>query len=201
MATTSGRRSFRGTAARKPVAKHEHASGVTAASAILRTLDTNFTTRRRSERTSHNERGFAMVATLLVVVILGVLASVVLTLQSPSTKSVAGDATPPGTTSTLPETIGSGAELAARAACETDYLSITTALNDYRTLNGAWPSAGTSWATSSTHGGPFLQVWPSEEQYFSITWNGSFLSVVPAQGVESRSNAGTSSPKTGCFAA
>jgi hypothetical protein len=183
------------------VSKHALAKCDTAASAILRTLDANFTTRQRWERTNRDEWGFAMVATLLVVVILGVLATIVLTLQSPSTTSGTGATTPPGTTSTLPQTVGSGADLAARVACESDYLSITTALSAYRTLNGAWPSPGTSWATSSTRGGPFLQVWPSEQRYFSITWNGNFLSVVPAHGVVSRSNAGTSSPKTGCFAA
>ena len=170
-------------------------------SAILRSLDANFTTPRRWERTNRDERGFALVATLLVVVILGVLATIVLTLQSPSTTSGTGATTPPGTTSTPPKSVAGGADLAARVACESDYLSITTALSDYRTLNGAWPGPGTSWATSSTRGGPFLQVWPSEQRYFSITWNGNVLSVVPAQGVASHSNAGTSSPKTGCFAA
>ena len=164
-------------------------------------MDANFTTRRRSERADRDDRGFAVVATLLVVVLLGVLATIVLTLQSPSTTSGTGATTPLGTTSALPKSVGGGADLAARVACESDYLSIMTALSAYRTLNGVWPSLGASWATSSTHGGPFLQAWPSDKRYFSITWNGNVLSVVPAQGVASHSNAGTSSPKTGCFAA
>ena len=169
--------------ARRGAARPNHrAQRVAAASAILRSLDSVLTTQRRFEPTNTDAQGFTLVATLLLVVILGVLAAVVLSGKHPTT------------------TTGTGADFAARAACESDFLAVTAALNDYRTLNGAAPSSGISWATAKAHGGPYLTTWPGQTRYFSISWNGAILSVVPTTGASSHGNVGTRSPKTGCYA-
>jgi hypothetical protein len=141
-----------------------------------------------------------MIGILLVVVILGILAAVVLAVQSsPSTKS-AGTA-PQGTTTTIPQSIGSAAQEGAVSACEADYQTVNAAVLTYRTLKGVDPSAGTSWATAASSGGALLTSWPSDPQYYSIVWNGTVLSVVPAKGTPSHGSIGTKSPPTGCFAA
>ena len=142
-----------------------------------------------------------MVATLLVVVILGVLAAMVFSRHSPSTTAGPGVSTTPGPTATLPSSEGAGINLAVRTACEADFQIVTAALMAYRALNGASPSPGSAWATSSTNGGPFLKAWPGQSHFFSITWNGTVLGVVPATGDSSLASAGTSSPRTGCYAA
>ena len=139
-----------------------------------------------------------MIATLLVVIILGVVAAIVITQESPSTPMPSPGANG-STTTTVPHTVGSGADLAARAACEADFVALTTALNDYRALNGSLPGPGTSWAISAANGGPLLVTWPSEPRYFSITWNGSALSVIPVRGTSSHGTAGSVAAKTGCF--
>jgi hypothetical protein len=82
-----------------------------------------------------------------------------------------------------------------------NYLAIETVLGEYRALNGALPPAGSAWATSPTHGGPYLQQWPESVRYYTITWNGDELSVSPARGVASHGSYGTHTPVTGCFAA
>jgi len=87
------------------------------------------------------------------------------------------------------------------SACQANYQAIETALADYRSLNGSSPAPGDAWATSASNGGPFLQVWPQSALYYSITWNGAELSVVPARGTSSHGSDGTSSPRSGCFAA
>jgi type II secretory pathway pseudopilin PulG len=146
------------------------------------------------------ERGFAMIGTLAVVLILGVLATIVLSSNHPATPSGSG-ASPLVTTTTVPQSVGSGAQEAAISACKLNFQALTTALADYRALNGAYPAAGTTWATSSTNGGPYLAAWPTDAHYYSIAWNGLILSVIPVRGVASQGSIGTSSPVTGCFAA
>ena len=86
-----------------------------AASAILRSLDAVLTTQRRFAPTNTDAQGFTLVATLLLIVILGVLATVVLSGQHPSATTGTGASTPPGTTSTMPQSAGTAADFAARA--------------------------------------------------------------------------------------
>ena len=62
-------------------------------------------------------------------------------------------------------------------------------------------AAGVAWATATANGGPYLQAWPESANYYSITWNGAQLSVIPVRGAPSHGSDGASSPKTGCFAA
>lgn len=188
------------TARRDAAHPKRRAQRVEPASAILRSLDAVLTTQRRFAPTNTDARGFTLVATLVLVVILGVLATVVLSGEHPSATTGTGASTLPGTASTMPQNAGTDADLAARAACESDFLAVTAALNDYRTLNGAAPSSGISWATAKAHGGPYLTTWPGQTRYFSITWNGAILSVVPTTGASSHGNVGTRSPKTGCYA-
>lgn len=156
--------------------------------------------RRAVTRTS--EYGVAMIGMLIVIVILGVLAAIVLSQQSGPTPQDIGGATRPGTAATtIPRSVASGARLSAIAACKDDFETVATALETYRTVNNVDPGAGTAWATSPALGGPFLESWPSGAGHYSITWDGSMLSVVPANGVASHGSFGTSSPVTGCYAA
>jgi len=123
-------------------------------------------------------------------------------LDTGATTTIPGATTIPGVTpTTAPATPESGAQEAAVSACQANYQAIETALADYRALNGSLPAAGTAWATVAGNGGPYLQVWPESATYYSITWNGSQLGVIPVRGASSHGDDGTSSPKTGCFAA
>jgi hypothetical protein len=150
----------------------------------------------------HGEHGVAMVSTLVTVIILGVIAGVVL---SESSHSKSGPSTHVSgslaTTTTTPQSIGTEAQLAAVSGCETNFTAIATAVQTYSAENGSPPPAGTAWATSSTDGGPFLQSWPTDPAYYSITWSGASESVIPKKGVASHGTMGTSSPATGCYAA
>jgi hypothetical protein len=162
-----------------------------------------FRFRRRAQRRGRGrEQGVAMLGTLLTVIILGVLVTIVLNSQKSTPPSAGPTTTIPGTTTTTaPSTAASGAQLAAISACQANYSALETAIADYRSLNGSNPAAGAAWATSSANGGPYLQVWPESAPYYQITWNGVELSVVPVRGVPSHGDDGTSSPRTGCFAA
>ena len=143
----------------------------------------------------------ALVGTLMVVIILGIMVSIAISINpQPSTPSVSNPLDF-GTTTTVPKTIASGAQEAAVAACETNYLAISSAITYYRTANGSFPPAGHLWATSSAHGGPFIQSWPAYSQYYNLIWNGATLSVVPYKGPASHGSFGASSPASGCFAA
>jgi hypothetical protein len=147
------------------------------------------------------ERGSSLLGILSVVATLGILAVIVLTLNFGSSPASVGTlpGAPPATT-TGPQNIGSEQQVADRTACQADFTAITTAMSDYRTLNGSNPPAGVAWATSTSAGGPYIQSWPSLAPAFSLTWNGTVLSVVPAKGRASHGSFGTSSPATGCFA-
>jgi type II secretory pathway pseudopilin PulG len=153
-----------------------------------------------SDRRPRVEGGYALIGLLIVVVILGVLATIVLSSSHGSTGPGSAANTSLGPTTTTPQSMASGARQAAVSACEVDFHSVDTALETYQALNGVPAPPGTAWATSSSYGGPFMQSWPSGAPNFSITWNGSTLSVVPAQGTASHGSYGTRSPATGCFA-
>jgi hypothetical protein len=139
---------------------------------------------------------------LLTVIVLGVMVAIMFTTLGGSPSSTGSTTTIPGVTvTTAPKTPASGADEAAIAACQANFQAIETALADYRALNGSLPAAGTKWATATSHGGPFMQAWPENPIYYAITWDGAQLNVSPARGATSHGTAGTSSPKTGCFAA
>lgn len=142
-----------------------------------------------------------MLATLITLIILAVMAVIMFNTLGGSPSSTATTTIPGATTTTAPATPGSGAQAAAVSACQANYQAIETALADYRSLNGSSPAAGTAWATAAANGGPYLQEWPESALYYSITWNGVQLSVVPARGASSHGSDGTSTPKSGCFAA
>jgi hypothetical protein len=143
-----------------------------------------------------------LLGTLLTVIVLGVMAVIMLNTLGGSPSGTGTNTTIPGaTTTTVPTTAKSGAQEGAASACKANYQAIETALADYRLLNGSLPAAGSAWATAATNGGPYLQVWPESAPYYSITWNGAQLSVIPVRGASSHGSDGTSSPKSGCFAA
>jgi hypothetical protein len=156
--------------------------------------------RSRIVNVSRGEQGIAMLATLITVIILGVM--VVIMLNTLGGSSPGSSTTVPGaTTTTAPATPANGAQEAAVSACQANYQALETALSDFQSLNGSLPAAGTAWATATANGGPYLQSWPETAPYYSITWNGVQLSVSPVRGRPSHGNDGTSSPKSGCFAA
>jgi hypothetical protein len=146
-----------------------------------------------------------MLGILLTVIVLGVMVVIMFnTLGGTPTgtgTTVPGSNATPGTTTTAPATPANGAQEAAVTACQANYQAIETALTEYRSLNGSSPGAGAAWVTATANGGPYLQAWPESATYYSITWNGARLSVIPVRGAPSHGTDGTSSPKTGCFAA
>ncbi|MGB7103985.1 MAG: hypothetical protein WBD82_05255 [Acidimicrobiales bacterium] len=152
-------------------------------------------------RKHRSDSGIAMLSTLIVVVILGVMVTVVLS-ESPGKKAnTSTGQSAATTTSTTPKSIGTEAQLAAVSSCEANYDTVSTAIQTYNAENGSNPPAGPAWATSTASGGPFLQSWPADPKYFAIVWNGVSISVVPVKGVASHGSMGTSSPPTGCYAA
>lgn len=149
------------------------------------------------------EGGSSLLGILSVVATLGILAVIVLTVNFGSTPSSVGTTVPGSsrtTTTTGPQDIASEQSVAERAACQSNFTAISTAITDYRTLNGSNPPAGTAWATSTSGGGPYIQTWPSGAPAYTLTWNGTTLSVVPKKGLASHGSPGTTSPATGCFA-
>jgi hypothetical protein len=143
-----------------------------------------------------------MLATLVTLIVLAVIAVIMFNALSGTPSSTGPTTTIRGVTpTTAPATPENGAQEAAVAACQANYQALETALADYESLNGSEPAAGTAWATSTSNDGPFLQSWPQSPTYYSITWNGSILSVTPVRGASSRGSVGTRSPKSGCFAA
>lgn len=143
-----------------------------------------------------------MLGTLLTVIILGVMVVIMFNTLGGSPTGRGATTTIPGAVTTMsPSTPVSGGQEAAVAGCQANYQAIETALADYRSLNGTSPAAGVAWATTTANGGPYLQVWPENALYYSISWNGTQLSVIPVRGASSHGSDGSISPKSGCFAA
>jgi hypothetical protein len=158
--------------------------------------------RHRNVYGSCDERGVAMLGILLTVIILGVMVVIMLKTLGASPSSTSPTTTIAGVTpTTAPATPANGAQEAAVSACQANYQALATALADYESLNGSKPAAGEAWATASANGGPFLQAWPETATYYRITWNGTLFSVIPVRGAPSHGSDGSSSPKSGCFAA
>jgi hypothetical protein len=154
---------------------------------------------RRSRRVD-SENGVGMVATLAVVVILGVIVTIAIS-NGPSSPQTSGE-TPAGTTTTTTvKSIGTEANEAAVSSCLGNYAAVSAALATYKTLESSAPPAGTAWATSSANGVALLESWPTDAPYYVITWNGVTLNVTPRKGVASHGTRGTSAPPTGCYAA
>lgn len=137
-----------------------------------------------------------MIATLLVVIILGILVTIVLTSNSGTPTTTGTSSTP---TTTQPKTVAAGASEATLAACEANFVTLETAVESYEAVHGSDPPSGTTWATSAQGGQALLPSWPTSASYV-ITWSGSTLSVVPHRGVASRGSFGSSSPASGCYA-
>jgi hypothetical protein len=148
------------------------------------------------------DRGASLIALLVVLVVLGVTAAIVVTalpsstsLTLPTSSTTSTTRAPGEGTTTTTQTIISGALL---AACVANVQAVQSAVTNYETLNGTKPPPGTSWATSATHGGPYLQSWPTATARVAVTWNGVSVVVTPAHGRAAVGSAGTASPPTGC---
>lgn len=154
---------------------------------------------RASPAADPRERGFTMVATLSVVVLLAVLVTITLSLNLGSSSPPARPTThtSSATTTTAPTSVASAAGEATSAACEANFAIVNSALQEYRSLNGSDPPAGTAWATE---GGALLESWPSDPSAYAITWNGRSLSVIPVRGAPARGSPGNQALKTGCYA-
>jgi type II secretory pathway pseudopilin PulG len=148
------------------------------------------------------DQGFTMVATLSVVALLAILVTITLSLNL-------GTSSPPGrstnhssatTTTTAPKSVASGATEATTAACEANFAIVNSALEEYRSLDGGDPPAGTAWATYNADGGALLETWPSDPSSYTIAWNGRELSVIPARGAPAHGSLGNQALKTGCYA-
>ena len=154
----------------------------------------------RGSKRVDSESGVGMVATLAVVVILGVIVTIAIS-NGPSSPQTS-DGTPAGTTTTTSvKSIGTEANEAAVSSCLGNYATVSAALATYKTLEGSAPPAGTTWATSPAEGATLLESWPTDVPYYVISWNGVTLTVTPRKGVASHGTEGTSSPPTGCYAA
>jgi hypothetical protein len=154
----------------------------------------------RGSKRVDSESGVGMVATLAVVVILGVIVTIAIS-NGPSSPQTS-DGTPAGTTTTTSvKSIGTEANEAAVSSCLGNYATVSAALATYKTLEGSAPPAGTAWATSPADGATLLESWPTDAPYYVISWNGVTLTVTPRKGVASHGTEGTSSPPTGCYAA
>lgn len=174
------------------------------------TLSTYPRTWRRARGDGTDERGSSLIGILLVVMILGVMAAVTLGSlgYAPNSTMTGVPLTMPGggplaaTTSTTAVNSGAGNIVgeATVAACRSDYANVEAAVHRFESLNGSPPPAGTAWASTTANGGPLLQSWPRGDHQYSIVWDGSTLSVVPAKGVAAHGSIGSNSPRTGCFA-
>ena len=162
----------------------------------LRVVMTN---RRCEARLRDGESGVSMVATLVVVIILGTMLTLVLSHSpSPTTNPVVpGGTSEPTPAPSAPATAN---RVAAVAACRVDYAEVLTAISEYRATHGSAPPSGTAWATSGTSTTRFLQSWPTDARLFSLAWNGTSLNVIPFHGTTSVASPGSPSTKSGCFA-
>ena len=85
------------------------------------------------------ERGAGLVALLVGVVIMGVLVVIVLRLESVGSGGHHGNSSV-GSLNVSPAAGASNISTAAKAACEADYQSVSTAVNEYLALHGQPPT-------------------------------------------------------------
>jgi hypothetical protein len=156
------------------------------------------------------DRGASLIGLLVVLVVLGVTAAIVVS-ALPSSKSLTvptvattsttrgpGSISPGrGTTTTTSQTILSAA---LEAACVANVQAVQSAATTYETINGTKPPAGTGWATAPTHGGPFLQSWPTATSEVAVRWSGTTVVVTPTRGRTAVGSPGSRTPPTGCYA-
>lgn len=129
-------------------------------------------TRRGSKRRiqEDDQFGFTLIEVLVVVIILGILASIVVF------------------------AVGSTETTSKQAACSTDAKSVETALEAYKSQNGTYPTPGSgnpstfagsltyySPITSTSNGGPWLRTGPSSTHY-EVWFNSSGQVYVTAAG-------------------
>lgn len=130
------------------------------------------------------ESGLSLASTLASIVIVLVVGAIALSTTLGGPKSPSSSTTVPGaaaTTTSAAPVLASVPAAAARASCVADLSAVEVAVATYEASHGSPPPAGTSWATGS--GGPLAgQSWPTGAGYFTITWSGAAVVVVPLRG-------------------
>lgn len=156
--------------------------------------------KQRVAKSDAGDQGSSLVAILSIVAILGILIALTLSLSLGTSKPPTHPPVESATTTTVPKDVASGATEATLAACEANFAIVDSAVQTYQALNGAFPPAGTAWATSDANGGPLMQSWPSAPSSYAIAWNGRKLSVIPFRGLPAHGSMGSQTLKTGCYA-